>query len=484
MSAATVLATDPDELRAAARMLRELGSEGSALAERLRRGAAHEATVVWTGLAALEQQARAEAVGRVASLVSGPAEEVAAVLERTAGVADDAAGRVRSWTRVLEDAETVGRRLRAAGPPPDPLGLAAWRDRLAEVEAEVQRAGALVREAEEDFDRLQRAAAEKVRGAWDEVSATLGHLTTLGSLGQQANGARSKVSLARIAAPGLLAFLLARRRGGAGALRGARRLAAARLERVREVRGRAGLQDRVLRWASRVPGVPRIPTKLVRRGLVVGTVVDGARSAVDGGGYDGWRGNVTRVLGGAAAVGAPASFVPFPPVALAGTVSVGAYTTWTAGNWVYDNRSRIVDAGRATWRAAQTGARHVGEGARTVRDGARVLRDDVRDLRDRAGRSLVRRGLRTAVSVDRALERLRERGPRDLVTLGGRAGELVGPVDETLGRVLRREIGISLPDLPSLPRLPVELPVPSVGLPLPSVDVPSFGLPSLPGATP
>lgn len=459
-----VLDAVPEELRSAARMLRGIGAEASGLTQRV--GAQGVAGAGWTGLAALEQQARTESLHALLGLTARPGEEAAHLLERAALEIEDTAGRVRQLGLRLDEAVLLRGRLRAAGPPADPLELESWRLRLEEVEDQIASTRALVQQAHEDFDAMQRRLASGLSETWDRASTAIGQAVTLGTLAMKAFGVKKQALFARAAVPGLLAVLQARRAGSQEAIRAARAIAEARRASVEQISMKPGFAGPVLEQAAKLPRVPAAEEslKFIRKGFAGWTVVDGLRSAADGGGYEGWRGGVTRVLGGAAAAGAPASFVPVPPVALAGTVSVAAYSVWMAGNWAYDNRREIAQAARAAGRLVRSGGDAVLRKATSVGSGVRdSLVGAKKGVQRWATRQAVRVGVGTVGLVRRARERLggvKLPDPRELVTLGGRGHEF-GPIDmKKIERVRRM---VLFPELPSLPRLPVELPRPGLG---------------------
>lgn len=496
------LATSPEDLRAAARSLREVGHEASALGRALGLGMAGTSSG-WSGLAALEQQARVESLQLLVGRVPGPGDEAALLLERCAMAAEDSADRVRAWTRTLEEARSTAHQLRVAGPPPDPAGLQAWQRLVAELDAQVARSSALIQQAEEDFDLVARQVAGAVREVWSDVQAGATELQALVDLGRKGANAKDKLTAARLAAPGLVALALASRDSGLARAK-AHVKAMERLWAVKAHQLEPPLVEKRIRaLVAKLPGspsLPRVPPVLLRGGTGLYAMYDAAGTVVDGGGYDGWRGGVSRVLGAGAVMAAPATFSAIPPVALAGAVTLGAYTAWMTGNWVYDNRGRIVDAGRTAVRVGRRAGRAVGSavegglriagsaverGVRAtgsaVRDGLREAGEASRALQRRASMGAAGVAFRTGQAVDGAIGRLRDRGVRELATLGGLAGE-VGDGLRSVGKEWSR---ITLPDLPPLPRLPVELPsMPRLPVELPSlprlpVDLP-VDLPSLP----
>lgn len=100
------------------------------------------------------------------------------------------------------------------------------------------------------------------------------------------------------------------------------------------------------------------------------TIVDGVIDAFSGGGYDGWRGTITHLLGGFGAAGAlgllvggSALVASFPLLAGAAATAVTAYGLWSAGNWMVDNFDSVRDGATRAWGAVTENASRAWEGA-------------------------------------------------------------------------------------------------------------------------
>lgn len=454
-----VLATSPEELRRAARALRRLGEELEAVGARAFASSALGDR--WTGLAALEQQARTGALRELVALSAAPGLEVAQALERCAGVAEDAGARVRSGAARVEQALAELARLRALGPPPEPLLEQAWQRRLQEVEQEVARGRRLIAEAEEMFDVAQQQAAGVLGRAW----AVVEEAPRLWEVGNDLRKAVTAIpaKLVQVVRTTDMVLNLARARWATDAAARAAALhrATARLERL---------------WQQLTS--PRAGQRLARTRFLpgpVGTVLSwfsawGDRR--DGGGYAGWRGDTTRVLATGAVVGGPlalAGFIPgLTPALPVGVGLITVYQTWMLGNAAWD-------ALPAARRYARLAVRH----APAVRDAALRLAGRARDravgrLQDLRAQALGRVaavGLQAGrrledvrAGVEETLAPLRDPGrwvigvpPGDAV--GGRVrevvGELVGRLPET--RPVRdriRQVGVPI-RLPGVPLGPV-----------------------------
>lgn len=462
----TVLATSPEELRRAARALRRLGEDLQGVGARAAVSGASDHG--WTGLAALEQQARAGALRSLVTLTATPGLDVAQALERCADVAEDAGARVRSGARRLEQGLAELARLRTLGPPPEPLLEQAWRSRVQQVEQEVASARALMEQAEHSFEAAQQQAAGVLGRAW----AVVEEAPTLWEVGTAVHGVVAALpkKLLRVVRTTDMVISLARARWAADA--GAR---AAALQR--------GTASLVQLWQQLTS--PGRGTVLARARFLPGPVGSAMSwfaawgDRRDGGGYAGWRGDITRVLATGALVGGPMALAGlFPGLTPALPVGIGlitVYQSWMLGNAAWD-------ALPAARRYARLAVRH----APRVRDAALDLVGRARDravgrltdLRTAAlgrvaavGVQATRRLQDVRAGVEETLAPLRDPGrwriglPRDV--------EVVRPVrelvEDVVGRLpetspLRdaiRQVGVPvrLPGVPLGPvlRAPVEL---------------------------
>ncbi len=138
-------------------------------------------------------------------------------------------------------------------------------------------------------------------------------------------------------------------------------------------------------WMARLPAWVTGAKSLAGRAFLPLTVATGLVDAWTGGGYDGGRGNATRVAGVAGAAGAgvllasSAGLIALGPVGLgiAGAAVVG-YAAWTAGNFVYDHWDDITGA-------VGTAASWVGDRAGDVADAAGAAADWAGDRLSDAG---------------------------------------------------------------------------------------------------
>ena len=430
-----VLATSPEALRRAARTLRRLGEDLEGLSARVAMSGGFDHG--WSGLAALEQQARAGALSRLVSLSAAPGLDVAHALEGCADVAEDAGARVRAGVRRLEQGLAELARLRALGPPLEPLLEEAWHRRVREVEQEVASARTLMEQAEDSFDTAQQQAAGVLVRAW----AVVEEAPNLWQVGRAVHGAVTALpkKVLRIVRTTDMVLSLARARWAADA--GVR---AAALQR-----GSARLGQLWQQLTS-----PKTRTFLGRARFLpgpTGTVMSwlsawGDRR--DGGGYAGWRGGVTQVLATGALIGGPVTLAGFiPGMQVAAPVGVGlitVYQSWMLGNAAWD-------ALPTARRYARLAIRH----APRVRDAALDL---ARRARDRAVGRLT--DLRTA-----ALGRVATVGlqaTRRMQDVRAGVEDLLGRVPDTeplRDRIRQVGVPIRLPGVPLGPvlRAPVDL---------------------------
>lgn len=375
-----VLRCDPDELEVTARSLRQAVAELEAVAGEVRAAG----DPVWSGLAALEQAARraemAELVGRLAP----PLQQVAGALDQVAAAAREQAGTVRRHTRLCEELSLERSRLIALGPPPEPLAAAHWTERLSSLEEERFRHQLLVEDAEREFGAVQRRVALLIEGIRAHVPQVVWDLAlTFATVQKVAGGAR------QVAAAGSLADTARRLRrmpvpGGERTLH---------LMRERVDKQVSRLRMRAPGWVSRVPGGAAV----AGRAVPAVALVDAARGVVTGGGYDGWRGGATRVLGAVGVVGAGVAVVTgglavgasAPVLGVAGLGAAAVYQAWVTGNWVYDNRDRIAGTASRAWSGARGLVTRASSAGRSVVGRARE--------RATAGLDRLRQRLRPAV---------------------------------------------------------------------------------------
>lgn len=328
-----VLLVRPDELRQAGRLLRGVGEQVEELADRARQEVA-DLGQTWTGLAALEQQARAAVVRELVRVTARPGRAAADALDRAAEVAASAGDRVRAWTRRVDDCRAELTALRAAGPPPEPHLEQVWRRRLQQVEQELVLAQCLVGEAEQEWRAVEQDVVAVVSTAWSVVTELEQARQVLQPVLQAATKAWTSVRSAGLTTATAIALARARWQRSAPLRDLALRRARVWLRQLTTGKPGRGKDWTLVRKAKFVPG----PVGWV---LTYLGALDDVRT---GGGYPGWRGDVTRFLAGGALVGGPLMVLglALPPLGLAGITAVSAYQAWTAGNLVWDNRGAVL----------------------------------------------------------------------------------------------------------------------------------------------
>lgn len=374
----TVLACDPDELVTAAAGLRRAAAELERAAPSVRAAEAQ----TWQGPAALAQAARrAEAASTIGAL-AGPVEQLAGGLTKLGTSAREQAEIVRHHTFVRDRATQERLRLLAAGAALDPATATLVAQRVVELEQEERRADHLIHLAEQEFDRAQREIAHLLDAVRDGTPQVIWDLALLvGTVYSMSTGWRN-------AATGAAAVHATRR---------LRRVAGRSAERtIHQVRTR--LDQRIAAAKLRPwPFLGKLPggAALVGRAVPVVALVDAGRGLLTGGGYDGWRGGVTRGLAGAAMVGAGVAIATGvlavgvgPVVGVVGLGAVATYQVWTAGNWIYDRRQQIADtAVRAGAAARATAAKAWASGTEQVTRARDSARSGFRRIRTGLGKA-------------------------------------------------------------------------------------------------
>lgn len=328
-----MLLVRPDELRQAGRLLRGVGEQVEELADRARQEVA-DLGQAWTGLAALEQQARSAAVRELVRLTARPGRAAADALDRAAEAAASAGDRVRAWSRRVDDCRAELTALRAAGPPPEPHLEQVWRRRLQQVEHELVLAQCVVGEAEQEWRAVEQDVAVVVSTAWTVVTELEQARQVLQPVLQAATKTWASVRSAGLTTATAIA------------------LARARWQRSAPVRDAA--LDRARVWFRQLttgrPGRSKDWTLVRKAKFVPGpigwvlTYLGALQDVRTGGGYPGWRGDVTRFLAAGALVGGPLMLLglALPPLGLAGITAVSAYQAWSAGNLVWDHRGTVL----------------------------------------------------------------------------------------------------------------------------------------------
>lgn len=329
----SVLLVSPDELRQAGRLLRGVGEQVEELADRARQQTV-DLGEAWTGLAALEQAARAAAVRELVRLTARPGRVAAEAIDRAAGVAESAGSRVRAWSRRVDECRAELTALQTLGPPPDPLLEQLWRRRLHDVEQELVRARCLVEEAEREWQAVEQDVSAIVSTAWSVVTELNEARQVLQPVLQTVTKTWATVRSAGLATATAIALARARWQRSAPLRDQALRRARVWFRELTTGRPGRGKDWTLVRTMKFVPG----PI-----GWVL-TYLGALQDVRTGGGYEGWRGDVTRFLAASALVGGPLMLagIVLPPLGLTGFVAVSAYQVWTAGNLVWDNRAPLI----------------------------------------------------------------------------------------------------------------------------------------------
>lgn len=364
----SVLACDPDELRATVTRMRRVVAELDAVAGDL----TGPAQGGWSGLAALEQAARRGETARAVRGMADPLERVAGALTELEVAAREHGATVRRHTRLLEEVVLERHRLLALGTPPEPAAAARWLQRIAVLEEEQAWHERLVEAAEQEFDQVCHRVTTVLEVVRAHVPQIVWDLALVVATARRVvSGSRQAVAAAALADS-------ARRIHRMPVPGGERTLHRMRERIARHV---GQLKGQPPGWLSRVPG----GAALASRAVPVAGGIDAFRGAVDGGGYDGLRGRTTRALGVLGVVGAGVALgAAAAPAGVVGLAGVAAYQAWMTGNWVYDNRDRIAD----TAARGRSGARAVGG---RVWAGARGLAARARE-RARSGLDRLRAG--------------------------------------------------------------------------------------------
>lgn len=326
----SALALSPGELRLAATALGRESDELRRLAALARCTVAEPDT--WSGVAAAAQRSGQLVWARLLMESVAPLDDLGDLLVRFAAEVEEGQDRIRRWMARKDEAVRelldVERLLRSA-------------DEAVRVELErrAQQARQLIEQA-----RAHVAEAEEwLRGRADELAAIVADswpaslVQDLTSLGQVRKGVKG---LARAWQVALGSRELVRL-----AVQFARETGVAARKTLTETTRLAALV------ALRSPKAMSFAGRFVHpAAFVVLTGVGAVTDVITGGGYDGWRGATTRVLGGAALLALPALAVPFPPAVAAGGIVLTVYTAWTAGNLIYDNRVILARVGQFTLR--------------------------------------------------------------------------------------------------------------------------------------
>lgn len=387
--AAEVLACDPDALEEVAAGLRRLAAELEATAMTV----AEPGPAGWSGLAAIEQARCRASTGAAVGRTREPVGRAAACLDLLAGTAREQAVVVRRHQRLAEEVDLARARLAASGALSDADALVRAA-RLRELEEESRwhrRAVAAAVEAFQEVRRWVTRLLEELRASLSELALNLA--VVVGAVSRVTRSAGQVLAVEAIADAG----------------RRLRRVGDQEAPRTRHQMDER-LKKNVARFRSPKPSetlpVGKMPfgaaVRHFGRLVPVVALADAGYTLWTGGGYDGWRGGVTRGLAAAGVVGVGlVVFLPITaPAAVVGAGAMAVYGAWMTGNWIYDNRHRLGRLASRGW----SGARRVGGRAWTgTRDAAGRAwtggTDLARRARDRVGSGLSR--LRDRVRRDR-----------------------------------------------------------------------------------
>lgn len=342
----TALALSPSELRLASRSLGREADELRRLEAAARCAVAEPLS--WTGVAAAAQESWQLVWARQLAGAVGPLDDLS---DLVAGFAEQVEGgqqRIRSWLARQEEAARelfdLQRLLRSA----DEAVRAELERRAEQAQALVAQARREAADAEDWLRGRAEALAAAVADSWPV--RLIKDLIALEQVGAGVQGLRKAWQVALGSRELMrLAVQFAREQGVA-----ARRMLvdATRLAAL---------------VALRSPKAATFAARFVHPAVfVVLTGVGAVGDVITGGGYEGWRGVTTRILGGAALVALPGLAVPFPPVVAGSAVVLTAYTAWTAGNLIYDNRAVLAKVGRFA-------LRKTGEAAWAIEQRLRII---------------------------------------------------------------------------------------------------------------
>lgn len=430
----SALVMSPGQLRVAARTL---GQESGTLrsVSRGTRGGA-DAGASWTGLAALAQQADEESWARILDAVCDPLEGLSGLVSGFADEVEEAQTTVRRWLTRQEDLAREVLDLQRLIASADDLVRPVLERQLTQARELLEQARQRVADVEDVLRRTADRVAAEVSDSWPvRALGELRWLREVSRAGQNLwQSARQALLTTGIVRDALAAARAVTVQGRAVLL--ARARDAVLVARALHLSGKGGLKL-----------LPRVGGKL---GVSLSFMVSGVGDLVTGGGYDDWRGTVTRVLGGLAIPASVGIWVPALPVFAASAGVLAAYTAWTAGNVLYDNRAKIARVVRAAPTAARMAARTIDERYR-LSERARLTGVVAKHLGS-AAKDSVTSGAETAWNFTK---------------------DHLNPLPD-----LEEGPGIRV-DVPVLPwlRVPVNVPLPD--LDAPQIEVPDIKLPDL-----
>ncbi len=309
----------PAELRLAARALGRESDDLRRLVSDIR-GAGPQ-TGEWSGLASMQHEACRSVWARLITEAIDPLDDLAGRVASFAEQVEEGQQRIRQWLirkeEGLRDLLDVERLLRSA----DDAVRAELERRAEQARTLIGQARAQLSEAEEWLRRRAQELAAAVGDSWPV--RLVADLVSLDKIRRGVKGLGRAWRL--LVSSGMLlrlAVSYAKEQG-----------VAARKVLAQSTRLAALL-------ALRAPKAATFAARFVHPAVfVLLTGVGAFGDLLTGGGYAGWRGVTTRVLGGLTLVALPGLLVPHPVVIGASVAVLAAYTTWSAGNLIYDNRA-------------------------------------------------------------------------------------------------------------------------------------------------
>ncbi len=342
----TALTMSPAELRLAARALGRETDDLRRLGSEIR--CAVPQAGEWSGLASVQHGAWRSAWAQLVTEAIDPLDDLA---DRVAGFADqveEGQQRIRQWLSRKEEGVRelldIERLLRSA----DDAVRAELERRAEQARSLIAQARAELSEAEDGLRARAEELAAAVADSWPvRVVADLLSLDKV-RRGVKALG-RAWHLLVGSGVLLRLAVQYAKEQG-----------VAARKVVVQSTRLAALLVLRAPRAATFAARFVHPTT------FVLLTAVGAFGDLLTAGGYEGWRGVTTRVLGGLTLAALPGLLVPHPVVIGVSLAVLAAYTTWTAANLVYDNRAVLV-------KIQQFALRKTAEAAKAIEERLQIL---------------------------------------------------------------------------------------------------------------
>ena len=455
------LACSVDELRAAAHHLRATGDEIEDIARIVAKGMGSG----WTGVAAWQFQAvkcqfSNVLLGTVPHVLDGSS-LVHQVCDRT----EELQQRSRHWASLLQERQSELSRLLAVGTPLDVIQAEVWQRRVVELHQQIHQA----RQWLSDIESQAQQVHQQIAGQISEIIRPVQSLIFTAQAGWTAYQTFTSTKKSWGTTAGAAHW--ARQRWARTSE--ARQAAAKRVDASRDkiqnwLRKSGHLRDRIGQAKGLMMRIGQSPLGFVVSRVTFGIQVISAGSDLwTGGGYEGWRGDVTRTFAAGGLVGVPLLMLSATPAGAAvGLGLTTAYGAWMGGNWLWDNREMIGRTTARAWRgtrvwlgranmprtrrvlylsreAVQMGSRAVAAGY-AAGDAAKRAGAAAGDAAKRAGTAVgdvAKSAARGAANLGRGAVRVGS----DAVDAGQRAGSALGKA----ARVGWRQVGTLLRDRPS-----------------------------------